>query len=242
MTNLTVVRVPSTPAKRKAPDYLDFEKLQEQADMCIKPYQQIGNELWRAKPSEREDGGAFIYQRRASDRLDDLEGNLRYWEATGFLHFMATEHSGLLERLGQFDHAKHYDENGRLTRKAVAERLAWLVDSFPVCNVPNVEVYTTMLVDEVRVANVTLPALEAACREIRRTMKFLPSVAEVLPILKKHEKLWDTRTAAIHYLPRMLKGAEELCQQLRNEIAEEKAEQEYRKQVLLATSPDEIPF
>jgi hypothetical protein len=40
----------------------------------------------------------------------------------------------------------------------------------------------------------------------------------------------------------MLKGAEELCQQLRNEIAEEKAEQEYRKQVLLATSPDEIPF
>jgi hypothetical protein len=49
------------------------------------------------------------------------------------------------------------------------------------------------MIEEVLGANHTKFALESAVRTARRTLKFLPTISEVLAILKAEDKGWDER-------------------------------------------------
>ena len=81
-----------------------------------------------------------------------------------------------------------YDEdNGNLRRRVVEEQVALLLGSFPNAVPHNPKVYTGMLVEEIVAAEPSAVALEAACREIRRTKNFLPTPAEMLKILREKE-------------------------------------------------------
>src|SRR5262249_8414419 len=56
----------------------------------------------------------------------------------------------------------------------------------------NPETYIGMLTEEILEANPYVSALEATCRELRRTKNFPPSIAEVLEELsKQHEDTWE---------------------------------------------------
>ena len=78
----------------------------------------------------------------------------------------------------------------QLTRRVVSEQVGLLIGSFP-NGVPNSpEVYTRMLIEEIFAANPSAVALEATCREIRRTKTFVPAVAEVLKVLKERAEWW----------------------------------------------------
>jgi hypothetical protein len=67
-----------------------------------------------------------------------------------------------------------------INRRVVVEKVSLLVGSFPNAAPHNPEAYTGMMVEEIIAANPTVSALEATCRELRRTKTFPPSIAEML--------------------------------------------------------------
>jgi hypothetical protein len=55
----------------------------------------------------------------------------------------------------------------------------------------NPKLYSRMLIEEIIAARPNACALEATCREIRRTQKLLPSGPKVLEILRRQMERWD---------------------------------------------------
>jgi hypothetical protein len=83
-----------------------------------------------------------------------------------------------------------YEDNGNglLKRRIIEEQVALLLGSFPNAGPHNPAVYSGMLVEEIVAAEPCAVALEATCREIRRTKNFAPTIAEVLKILKEKNR------------------------------------------------------
>jgi hypothetical protein len=78
-----------------------------------------------------------------------------------------------------------------ITRRVVTEKVGLLIGSFPNAGPHNPEAYMGMMIEEIIAANPSASALEATCRELRRTKNFAPSTAEVLKELHKQEaELW----------------------------------------------------
>ena len=98
-----------------------------------------------------------------------------------------------------FEPPDAYDDNGKITKGRVSKHIALLIGSFPNANPADPETYTKMLIEEVAAAALTATALEAACRKVRRTAKFIPTISEVLAAIKDEERAWDERWAAINY-------------------------------------------
>jgi len=46
---------------------------------------------------------------------------------------------------------------------------------------------------EIAAARPSALTLESACRDIRRTLKFVPTIAEMLKLLRKHRERWEDR-------------------------------------------------
>jgi hypothetical protein len=101
--------------------------------------------------------------------------------------------------LEQFNPENAYDDNYQLTETRVRTHIAMLVGSIPNATPGNPEAYVGMMVEEVMATEgVTLPALESACSQIRRTVKFTPSISEVIEAIQEQIKLWEPRFDAIH--------------------------------------------
>jgi hypothetical protein len=50
-----------------------------------------------------------------------------------------------------------------------------------------------MLIEEIVAANPSASALEATCRQIRRTLRFAPTIAELLGVLRQQHEAWSDR-------------------------------------------------
>jgi hypothetical protein len=95
-------------------------------------------------------------------------------------------------------------------RGNVSLQLAMLLGSFPTSNVPDVKVFTRMLLDEVMAENVDAITLQAACQKIRRTSKFVPTISETLATIEQQRKLWTERVEAarnVHAMTQELERA-----------------------------------
>lgn len=77
------------------------------------------------------------------------------------------------------------DDGWRLKRDVISEQVAVLIGSFPNAGPHNPQTYTGMLTNEIAAADPCAISLEAACRAIRRTKKFVPTIAEVLEVLEQ---------------------------------------------------------
>jgi hypothetical protein len=84
------------------------------------------------------------------------------------------------------------------SRNYIAKRLSLLVGSFPTMSPHSPKVYTAMLLSRVMVKHPSCMVLESACNELVDTFKFsmAPTIAELLALIDKHEKLWDERLHA----------------------------------------------
>jgi hypothetical protein len=83
--------------------------------------------------------------------------------------------SSILERL---------DAAGRpATKREMAEQLALLLKAFPNASSADGEIFGALLLDDVASREPTIGDLEEACRWLRRTLRFLPTIAEVLDAL-----------------------------------------------------------
>jgi hypothetical protein len=69
------------------------------------------------------------------------------------------------------------------TKLQIAHCLALLLKSFPNAGAADAEVYGGMLVQDVAAAQPAIGDIEETCRHIRRTSRFLPTIAEVLETL-----------------------------------------------------------
>lgn len=128
-----------------------------------------------------------------ADRIDCLIKDF-YVADAGRLITECEECGMELERFG------YCDEDGK-EHKRLAKRISMMVGAFPNAAPPAPEVYLKMLTEHVAATHPDALVLESTCREIERTLKFVPSIAEVLAVLEKQRKLWGRRLDVIMYGP-----------------------------------------
>ena len=74
--------------------------------------------------------------------------------------------------------------------------LAIFMGSFPTSNIKQPQIFTMQLLDDVMEREPSYAVLECTCRELRRTQKFMPSIAEFVAALDKQEEEWGARGGA----------------------------------------------
>jgi hypothetical protein len=85
----------------------------------------------------------------------------------------------------------------RASRKFITARVGVMVGAFPNVSPHSPEVFMSMLFKHISVKRPSCMVLESTCREVEATNEFL-SIAKVLAILDKQEKLWDARLSYDH--------------------------------------------
>ncbi len=74
------------------------------------------------------------------------------------------------------------------TRAEVGEQIAKLIGAYPNARPADPEIFGRLLVDDVLDARPSAFELVTACRDLRRTSRFIPSIAEVLEAIKEAKK------------------------------------------------------
>jgi hypothetical protein len=125
----------------------------------------------------------------------------------------------------KFDPPDAYDEDDEITETRVRQHIALLLSCYSNANPGNPEAYVGMMVEEVMAACPTLVVLESACSKLRRTLKFLPAISEVIEAIEEQDALWTPRLSAID-------DCADFVEELRNDlktatelVAAEKAKQ-----------------
>lgn len=99
------------------------------------------------------------------------------------------------------------------TKTDIAKHLALLVKSFPNAGSADCTVYGRMLCEDVAADKPSVSDIEAACRKIRRTSKFLPTISEVIEAIEKEKSRRLNVTSPISGLiesrDRLLREADE---------------------------------
>ena len=125
------------------------------------------------------------------------------------------------------DPAENYDDDGELRRSIIKVRLASLIGAYPDGAPSDPEIYVRMMLEHVcAIEDLCLPALDAACREIVATQKFLPSPSEVLATVSDQQVKCHQRMFAITHVGRDLPGIVSLIEKLELE-APKAAKAEY---------------
>jgi hypothetical protein len=88
------------------------------------------------------------------------------------------------------------DGDGEISRPWLSLVLGQLLGSFPTSNLPNATIFTRLLLEDVAAEEPTYAELSTACRRLRRTMKFMPSIAEVMEVLAEEKATWGAREDA----------------------------------------------
>ena len=88
-----------------------------------------------------------------------------------------------------------------------------------------------MLLSHVCDAQVSRIVLEAACREIERTKKFMQATSEVLEVLKAQRKEWWDRPEAIDGIERVSERAQQRILEARQKSELEVLEAEQKKEI-----------
>jgi len=105
----------------------------------------------------------------------------------------------------KFDPDSAYEDNDRefgdLRQSVIAERIALLIDSKPTGRPSNPEVFATLFMEDLlAVEDLSLIALDTACREVRQAKPYVPDISDLLPVLRRHLAKWDERLSAIYSL------------------------------------------
>jgi hypothetical protein len=125
----------------------------------------------------------------------DAGGEVSQWQRETLEAAKAKVRAGWM--IHAWDDPENDDEEGVIKQKPVAERIALMVGSFPNAAPPSPKVYARMMIEHVIAENPTIAILESACREIERTLKFPPAIAEVIQVLRARRKLFDDRQSAL---------------------------------------------
>jgi hypothetical protein len=123
------------------------------------------------------------------------------------------------------------DEDGGVRQSEVAKMVAKLVGSWPTSNIPEPAVFVRALIEDVMALDPTFVAFESACRKLRRELKFMPSIAEVVAEIERQESAWHDRTYALFFIGQSYAN---LVKQIAESETAVAAEEERRKRLLAA--------
>ena len=177
--NALVVQSPRKPPAPKR-EYYDFDAYAEAARMLRMRSDQIFGSGDERSPRRRD----LPFDRPVVDDLD-------HWYAkfdAGREHYEREELYSTTKTRGDLLGVCGMPE---LTRRVITEKIGLLIGSFPNSSPHDAETYMGMLTEEVFAANPRASALEATCRDLRRTQKFAPAIAEVLATLRKQAETWS---------------------------------------------------
>ena len=94
-------------------------------------------------------------------------------------------------------------DDGDVRQSEVAKMVAKLVGSWPTSNIPEPGVFVRALIDDAMALNPSFVVFESACRKLRRDLKFMPSIAEVVAEIERQESAWRDRFSALLYIDRI---------------------------------------
>jgi uncharacterized membrane-anchored protein YhcB (DUF1043 family) len=127
------------------------------------------------------------------------------------------------------------DEDGGVRQSEVAKMVAKLVGSWPTSNIPEPAVFVRALIEDVMALDPTFVAFESACRKLRRELKFMPSIAEVVAEIERQESEWHERTYALLFIGHSYANLVKQIAESETAIA---AEEERRKRQLAAAEEE----
>jgi hypothetical protein len=179
-TNVPAVKSPSAKMPPKVPatklrDYQDFDDLVELADRLLNRFDDL------VVRKLLDDGTTM-------PALEHFAAELDFFESDDLYRPMDRRRRSLLP---------HHVTDQQIRVEFVSFVIGELLGSFPNANPHAPEQYARALIEEVMAARPSVLALESACREIRRTKTFLPSVAELLTVLREREEWWLHRREMI---------------------------------------------
>jgi hypothetical protein len=108
--------------------------------------------------------------------------------------------------------------------KSIRQQLAFLLGAFPASTAPDPQVYSRVMIAEVSAAQPSLHALDTACRNLRRSLRWPPSIGEVLSSLEEAEAKWSRRYSAVQALSKRHAEAVAKLTDERNRLAKVEAE------------------
>jgi hypothetical protein len=177
-----VKQVTGEPVSLPGVSYAAFDDFTRSAKQAVSIY------------AELEGAAKAIYERCPSAALERGKSTLEDYERFGCKVILGCERDA-----EKFEPDDAYGDNGEITKSQVSKHIALLIGSFPNANPADPRTYTETLIEEVVAAAPMVTTLEAACRKVRRTAKFLPTISEVLAAIEVEERVWDERWAAIDY-------------------------------------------
>jgi hypothetical protein len=158
--------------------------------------------------------------RRARDAVD-------WYEGSGVRRLVT---SGVLSELeGECSPNSWWDEDGDVQRPVVATMVATLVGSWPTSNIPDPAVFVRALIGDVMALNPSFVMFESASRKLRRELKFMPSISEVLAELESQQSAWDKRSTALKWIEDDYQGLVELIAKSEVAIAAEEERRERQR-------------
>jgi hypothetical protein len=183
----TVLKSAKLPAPRKlsVPDLRPFVAFVRKCDEVLESYNELGKLMRNLAPA------------------DELRQS---WEIESERDDYKQQVAECREGLQRHDPQHRYNDDGDLDVDYIADRLGIMIATIPNVNPHAPEGFAPLLVANVQAfEDLDALVLESACREIEQTMKFTPTVPEMLAALRKHAALWMQRRRAIN-------GLEDRCE------------------------------
>jgi hypothetical protein len=129
------------------------------------------------------------------------------------------------------------------TKLDIAKQLAILVKCYPnIGTADGGEVYGRLLIEDVAATQPSLGDLESACRQLRRTSRFCPVIAEVLGALEAAKHQCQEIT---HKIAAITKSRDQLLREVEKERQRHQEYLEYhraRYQPSMAFDPTAVPL
>ena len=137
--------------------------------------------------------------------------------------------------------AQFTELNRGATKREIANHLALLVKCFHGGKDSSAEVFGRMLCEDVAAQQPSIGALEAACRALRRTSRFIPTISEVLEAVETAETSQRKTCQSLASFPRIRERIEQQIasdRQLRLNWERENREHEERKAFDIRVDPE----
>jgi hypothetical protein len=185
--NLAVVKSPLV--KQAPPAYADFDRFAALGDKLVEARQKIDEVVEALQDAEVPADWQIETAERYLEQKPKLEKIMAQFRAAETFY----DRDELYDRLWN---KQKPEEPAQIGEKFVSDRLALLIGGFPNSAPHSPEIFSKMLFEETMARNPDAIVLEGACRVLRRTKTFVPTIAEMLKAIQEEEGRWRDRFQA----------------------------------------------
>ena len=187
------------PAKKSAAK--PFDDFAERMSDLGETYQRLERSLKATKGHGVSTAAKMQSAVAALEFLENFDPSRLIKRCLDFLEHFEFESDGKGDDGGddeEWNEEEYNEEYDAWYRSRVSLCVVPLLGAFPNANPADPKVFVSTLIDDMAGCDASLVVIEAAVRKVRRTMKFLPSIAEVLEAIRDEETAWAPGFDAVH--------------------------------------------